>query len=541
MPEPQRRRLAGLIFRFRRNQRGNTALVFALALVPVIGAVGCAIDYSNATRIKAKMQAVADAAAVGSVSVKSRGYNAAAEMTANGPVPAGVAEANDIFNGGAANFSKLYVGLSESSSVAKTGNTLTSVINFSAQVPVTFMKVLGWQTMTITGHSKAANAMPLYLDFYVMLDVSGSMGLPSTSAEANRLALLNPDNYVDYPTGCTLACHFADLNTTCKNPTIPPIPLVNQGGYPTNGNCLGYVISRVSQLGYKSLLTVDPSGQYPWVSPSQPSQHLVLPSSIVSGLPNSIYQMLTPVTNCPTTGTDACIQLRLDAVGAAVNGLFSTFPQFEKVPSQFRIGLYPYINSVDTSYAPLTSNISGSPSSPGTINYAAANLAQLLDTGENANLGSAGTNQDAALTTMNGLIVNVGDGSSSNNTIPFVFIITDGAVTPQSKSVPGNFWSGIPHDTTIANPDSNCVAMNNRNIKVAILYIPFQPIPHPNPAFAQNEDGYANANIPNIPGSLEACATPGYFYTANSPQDITNMLNAMFQKAVVDAAARITN
>jgi Flp pilus assembly protein TadG len=541
MPEPQKRRLAALTVRFRRSQRGNAAIIFALALLPILAAVGCAIDYSEKTRIQAKMQAAADAAAVASVSFNSAGFKAAANMTANGPVPAGAAEANGIFNGNVANFSKLYVGLSESSTVTKTGNTLTSVVNFSAQVPVTFMKVLGWQTMTIGGQSKAANAMPLYLDFYVTLDVSSSMGLPSTQQEATRLAKLNPDNYVDYPTGCTLACHFSDQGTVCKNPTSPPLPLQNQSGYPVNGRCLGYAISRVSQPGYKSLLTVDSSGQYPYVDPSQPSRHLVLPSSIVSGLPNSIYQALTPVTNCPTAGTEACIQLRLDAVGAAVNALFSAFPQFENVPNQFRIGLYPYIKSVETNYAPLTSNISGSPKSPGTINYAAANLAQLLDTGENANLGSGGTDQDAALTTMNGLIPNGGDGSSSNNPLPFVFIITDGAVTPQAKSVPGNSWSGSNHDTVISSPDSNCEALKNRNITVAILYVPFQPIPKPNPAFAHDEDDYANNNIPSIQGSLQSCATSGYFYTANSPQDITNMLNAMFQKAVIDAHARVTN
>ena len=45
------------------------------------------------------------------------------------------------------------------------------------------MKVLGYTTLTVSGTSKASSSLPPYLDFYLMLDVSGSMGLPSTSGE----------------------------------------------------------------------------------------------------------------------------------------------------------------------------------------------------------------------------------------------------------------------------------------------------------------------------------------------------------------------
>ena len=33
------------IGRFRRDQRGNIAVIFAIACVPLISAIGCAIDY----------------------------------------------------------------------------------------------------------------------------------------------------------------------------------------------------------------------------------------------------------------------------------------------------------------------------------------------------------------------------------------------------------------------------------------------------------------------------------------------------------------
>ena len=58
-------------------------------------------------------------------------------------------------------------------------------------------------------------------------------------------------------------------------------------------------------------------------------------------------------------------------------------------------------------------------------------------------------------------------------------------------------------------------------------------------SFANDKDDYANWNIPNIPTSLKNRASPGFFYTVNTPADMTSALNAMFNHAV--AEARITN
>jgi hypothetical protein len=230
--------------------------------------------------------------------------------------------------------------------------------------------------------------------------------------------------------------------------------------------------------------------------------------------------------------------LRLDAVGYAVNQLFITANNSEKLPQQFRIGLYPFIRYLYSTYFPLTSSINGSSTNPSTINYAAANLASLLDTNTNANLGSGGTHIDTALSSANTLISSVGNGSSYNNTLPYVFLITDGAQDPQVKGVPNGSWSGSNHATVI-NPATDCTPLKNRGIVVSVLYIPYQTISPVNASFAGDEDDYANNNIPNIPASLQGCASPGFFYTANTPADITAALNAMFNHALVNA--HITN
>ncbi len=55
--------------RFARGERGNVAIIFALAVVPVIGAVGAAVDYSRISEIRSKIANAADAGvlAVGSM------------------------------------------------------------------------------------------------------------------------------------------------------------------------------------------------------------------------------------------------------------------------------------------------------------------------------------------------------------------------------------------------------------------------------------------------------------------------------------------
>ncbi len=510
-----------LLKSFVRDKRGNIAVIFAIASIPLLAAVGCAVDYAMATRIKAKLQSAADAASVGALAVGSPAYLAAGQMGSTGPVPAGVTDATNIFKGnisGANGFANLSVQVTPT--VTKTNSNITATVSFSVDVPTTFVKLIGFPTLTLTGSSQSSGSLPMYLDFYLLLDVSGSMGLPSTTAEAQRMQAINPDNYRQYPTGCTFACHFAPQNSACTDSGTQ--------GYPTNNYCLGYAISRVSQSGYKGLLTKNNNNP----------MRLQLPSSVVSGLPDSLSTKLASVSSCPSVGTDSCIQLRLDAVGYAVNQLFTTANNNEKLPQQFRIGLYPFIRSLYSTYFPLTSSINGSATTPGTINYAATNLATLLDTNTNSNLGSGGTHIDTAISSVNGLITSVGNGSASSNTLPYVFLITDGAQDPQVKGVPNGSWSGSNHATVI-NPTTVCAPLKKRGIIISVLYIPYQEINPVNTSFASDEDDYANWNIPNIPPSLQGCASPGFFYTANTPEDITTALNAMFNHALVDA--HITN
>jgi Flp pilus assembly protein TadG len=539
-------RLRIQIAKFRTNKRGNVAVITALCALPLVAAIGCVIDYTTATMIKTKLQAAADAAALATVSVNSSVVTTAKGMSSNGTVSGGATFATNFFN---ANLSTSpentgYTNLSPTSTVSLSGTTMTAKVSFTAKVPTYFMGIMGYSTVSVSGSSTATYTMPTFINFYLMLDVSGSMSFPSTAAEQARLMAVNPDNLQGtpgYPQGCQFACHFAAQGacgqTVASNPYQGPIPAV---GKPTNpspgGYCQGFIISRLGTT----------------------------PTSFTSGNNttngNSVNWNNTQVTSCPTAGTSSCIQLRADAVGYAVSTLLSTAAAAEKVNNQYQIGLFPFIQylygctsvtpcSAANTYFPLTTSLTATGS--GSISQAATQLATLLDTGQNSNLGSGGTHFENALASINSAIKTVGTGTGTSNALPYVFIITDGSQDYQMQWS-GN-WSDQNYSSTGAVPFSNssavippnsvtstdyCTTIKNRGITIAILYIPYQPIADPSTIF-NDEDGYANTNIANIPTALQTCASTNFFYTADSPADINNALLSMFNQAT--NTAHITN
>ncbi len=526
-------RVRTLFGNFRSDSRGNVAIITALAALPMMAAIGCAIDYSNASMIRTKLQAAADAAVLATVSVNSPVVLTSKGMTGNGTVSGGSTYAANFFS---ANLPAGYTSVSPTATVTLTGTTVTAVVSYSTTVSTYFMGVVGYPSITIGSSSTAAYTLPTYIDFYLMLDVSGSMSFPSTTAEQARLQAVNPDNYTGYPTGCTFACHFA-AQGACAQSGQGPIPAQNHSysGYIPNpgsgGYCQGFTISRLGTT----------------------------PVSFTSGTTNptngaNVNWTNTPVSSCATAGTTSCIQLRADAVGYAVTTLLSTANTTETndgVANQFQVGLFPFIQNLCTASANssnscavgLTSSLTGS-----TITTFAQQLANLLDTGQNATLGSGGTHFENALNSMNSFITSVGTGASSSNALPYVFIVTDGSQDYQTQS--GGNWGSQNWTATSAVPYQNsatvippntvtstdyCTTMKNRGITIAILYIPYQTIQNANASFANNEDGYANNNIANIPAALQTCASPNFYYTASTPAAIQNALLAMFEQAVSTA------
>lgn len=195
--------------RFLADRQGGVAPMFALALIPLIGTVGSAVDYSMAAKIRGQLLAAADAASVGSVSKSSAALAAAATMSADGPIAAGATEAAKLFNAQISTQTG-YTLQNLTATVTKSGSAVTSAISFTASVQTHFMGLFGFKTLSVSGGATAANGLPVFVDFHLLLDNTPSMGVAATPADVAKMVNGTPDQ-------CAFACHdLSDSNNYYK-------------------------------------------------------------------------------------------------------------------------------------------------------------------------------------------------------------------------------------------------------------------------------------------------------------------------------------
>jgi Flp pilus assembly protein TadG len=537
-------RARALIANFQADTRANVAIMTAISALPIFAAIGCAVDYSMASMVKTRLQAAADATSLAVISFNSSVIATAKNMTGDGEVSGDSTFINNFFSNDLANLSNYPTLSLTTASVMKSKQVITATVAFSAQVPTYFMGILGYKHIAVSGTSKSTYTLPTFIDFYLMLDVSGSMGFPSTSgftgSEQARLQAINPDMLGRYAAGCAFACHFTGTgsgNSACKD-------VVVNGTNETTGycGCPDYATRTDNQKWAQSQIVP---------GTNQTTGNLCQSYDLTRNGGNPAN---TPVNFCSTPGTSACIQLRLDAVGYAVDNLLTTAANSELVPNQFRVGLFPFIVNLPTANpasscpnfppCPLTTTlpttIATNPPT-GSISWAAQQLPSILDTGNPSGpLGSGGTNFGNAFNSLTTLIKNtgIGTGGGQTNTLPYVFLITDGVNNSQTYSTTTGFSGSSP---AIFNT-SYCTTLKNLGVTIAVLYIPYQPLPASpqyTASYLTSEDNNVNAIIPPTsnadPSNLQTCASPNFYYTANTPADINSALQTMFEQAASTA------
>ena len=90
-----------LLRRLARDRRGNVAMIFALAIIPIVSVIGLAVDYSNAIRVRLKLQDATDSAvlAMARDGLKLTDSQIAARAKARFPIGSpGWVKADDIIN-----------------------------------------------------------------------------------------------------------------------------------------------------------------------------------------------------------------------------------------------------------------------------------------------------------------------------------------------------------------------------------------------------------------------------------------------------------
>jgi Flp pilus assembly protein TadG len=169
-------RLRHVLARFARERRGNAAITFALAALPVIGAVGAAVDYSHANSVKAAMQAALDATALMLAKNAATISNAQLQIDAKNYFKA-------VFTRPEA------TGVTVSASYTTNGGSQV-VVNGSASVDTNIASIMGIKQITVSGSSTTRWGSSR-LRVALVLDNTGSMSddgkMPALISATNNL------------------------------------------------------------------------------------------------------------------------------------------------------------------------------------------------------------------------------------------------------------------------------------------------------------------------------------------------------------------
>jgi Flp pilus assembly protein TadG len=141
-------------------RRGNVAIIFALAILPIVGSVGFAVDYSHANSVKAAMQASLDSTAL--LLSKEVATDTNTQLQANA-----LKYFLALFNRTEAKNIKI------TASYNTSGGTQID-INGSADVPTNFLGIIGFNTIPVTS-SGTAKWGTSRLRVALVLDNTGSM------------------------------------------------------------------------------------------------------------------------------------------------------------------------------------------------------------------------------------------------------------------------------------------------------------------------------------------------------------------------------
>lgn len=195
-----------------RHQRaGSISLIFALAIVPLILAVGACIDYAIALIVEMQLQTAADAAALGCLSQTSPAIISAVTKNQSGEIAAAETDATNIADAtfGSSNLGSVS---SRTIKVNYASNTFTADVSLSASVPTYFMGMIGVKTLSVAVHSSSTYRPALYYTFYILIDNSPSMGLGATPADITALetATAKKDGAANK---CAFACHITGSTT----------------------------------------------------------------------------------------------------------------------------------------------------------------------------------------------------------------------------------------------------------------------------------------------------------------------------------------
>ena len=310
------RRLADVIFRVRRERRGDVAIIFALALIPLIAFIGVAIDYSRANAVKADLQAALDSTAL--MVAKN-----AATLTADELQSTAQSYFLALFTNKQASNIKF------TASYSTTGGS-NLMVTGSADMATDVMSIFGFNKIAVTGSatSKWGSTrlrVALVLDTTGSMDDDGKIGALQTATK-NLLTQLKSAASVDGDVYVSIIPFSKDVNVDPANSSAtwldwsdwdaPPSGLPT--GYtdttgpgdscPYSSSGDGYTCTTGPTNGSSNTSTIPSSGTYKgYICPSVDNGRITATrnSHYYNGCYNSTTYSCTGST-CTCTGHSNC-------------------------------------------------------------------------------------------------------------------------------------------------------------------------------------------------------------------------------------------
>jgi len=195
-------RTRSLLHRFMVQENGVVAIIFVIVSVPMLYAIGLAVNYTQGNKVQTTLQDAADAAALASVSpgVYKRALSASEQQNAS------KAAATNTFMG----MVPPGVYIIETSLTTKVNpDGMKGEFFYRASLPSALLSsVLGNMSLYGTATAYAGSQTVELVDLWLLVDISQSMATGADLATQNKM---NADPQMD---NCDFACHFAGAGDT---------------------------------------------------------------------------------------------------------------------------------------------------------------------------------------------------------------------------------------------------------------------------------------------------------------------------------------
>jgi len=190
------------LFRLGPNGRGSIAIIAAMCAPLLVAAAGFAVDFSYASYINQRLAEAADAAVLTAISQSAAtsvgGYSQTTALQTYG---------QNVFQGNIAN---LPVAVTPTLTVTdnNTGGVVAT-LSYTSNVPTFFGGIVGIPYLTVSDTVSATANPTVYINYYIIVDISQSMGIGSTATDMQNLynRTMAANNSTDGEPGCVFGCH----------------------------------------------------------------------------------------------------------------------------------------------------------------------------------------------------------------------------------------------------------------------------------------------------------------------------------------------